>query len=469
MVDLLFENLKNLVPIEYQKNLTEDIRRHQLTGSKLVVIDDDPTGSQNIKDIPVLTEWGVETLVEEMRGSSSAFFILTNSRGYLEPEAKAINEQIGANLRQAAAITGRKLSIVSRGDSTLRGHFPAEVDALANGFGESFDAIFIIPALFEAGRYTYQDTHYVLIGEHLVPVGETEYAKDKTFGYSSSNLHEWIQEKMGSTAQSNRYLSISIEDLRMGGPDLVKEKLATIGKGEYCVVNALHRKDLDVFALAAQFMETSGKRYAYRTAPSFIPSYLGLEPYPLMNSISVTDDEKKVGGLTIVGSYVKNTTRQVEEVISHGGSVNIEIDVAGLLGEDYIRHALIQAIADKVNNALLAGDDVMLFTSRKLRAADDAEKSLLIGQLVSKSLIQILDLITTRPRYIIAKGGITSSDVATKGLNVKRGVVVGQISRGISVWVLGAESRFPGINYIVFPGNVGDSDTLALLIEKLKG
>jgi uncharacterized protein YgbK (DUF1537 family) len=38
---------------------------------------------------------------------------------------------------------------------------------------------------------------------------------------------------------------------------------------------------------------------------------------------------------------------------------------------------------------------------------------------------------------------------------------------GIPVWQLGEESRFPGMNYVVFPGNVGGADALLHAYQKL--
>jgi len=46
--------------------------------------------------------------------------------------------------------------------------------------------------------------------------------------------------------------------------------------------------------------------------------------------------------------------------------------------------------------------------------------------------------------------------------------VLGQILPGVPVWKLGAESRFPNLAYIVFPGNVGDAHSLADVVRQLK-
>nr|GEX57316.1 ketose-bisphosphate aldolase, class-II [Tanacetum cinerariifolium] len=66
---------------------------------------------------------------------------------------------------------------------------------------------------------------------------------------------------------------------------------------------------------------------------------------------------------------------------------------------------------------------------------------------------------------INSQGGITSSDIATKALEAKRAKIVGQALAGVPLWQLGPESRHPGVPYIVFPGNVGDSNALAKVVK----
>lgn len=72
------------------------------------------------------------------------------------------------------------------------------------------------------------------------------------------------------------------------------------------------------------------------------------------------------------------------------------------------------------------------------------------------------------PRYLIGKGGITSSDLDSEALGVRKAQVFGQIIPGVPVWRLGKESKYPGLPYIVFPGNVGDADALASAIKILR-
>ena len=94
-------------------------------------------------------------------------------------------------------------------------------------------------------------------------------------------------------------------------------------------------------------------------------------------------------------------------------------------------------------------------------------ESLAIGNAVSDGLVTIVSKLQSQPSFIIAKGGITSSDVATKGLGIRRAMVLGQAAPGVPVWSIGEEGKFPGMSYVVFPGNVGGEDELAKLVRRL--
>ena len=214
------------------------------TEVKVVVLDDDPTGTQTVFGVPVLTEWSVAALQAELANDLPAFYLLTNTRSLLLPEAVAINEKIGHNLVQAAKAAVCDFVVISRGDSTLRGHFPGEVDALAAALEQTFDAWIIAPFFLEGGRYTLNDVHYVADGGWLIPAGETTYAQDATFGFESSNLRHWVAEKTGGRITADEVDSVSIEDIRRGGPKRVAEKLLELPRGSICVVNAASMHDL---------------------------------------------------------------------------------------------------------------------------------------------------------------------------------------------------------------------------------
>jgi uncharacterized protein YgbK (DUF1537 family) len=175
---------------------------------KLVVLDDDPTGTQTVHGIPVLTEWSVENLRNEFENDLSCFYILTNSRSIPEESAKALNLEIATNLR-AAAGNEHRFTVVSRSDSTLRGHYPAETDVLEEALGP-FDATLLIPYFEAGGRYTIDDVHYVAEGEDLVPASATPFARDAAFGYHNSDLKAWVAEKTSGRVGAENVASLSL-------------------------------------------------------------------------------------------------------------------------------------------------------------------------------------------------------------------------------------------------------------------
>lgn len=460
------QELLDSLPDEWAEDLLPEIQQQvKASRRKVVVLDDDPTGTQTVHSIAVLTEWPVETLREELVNDLPAFYLLTNSRSLPPAEAEAMNGEIGRNLVEAARQAGRDFAVVSRSDSTLRGHFPGEVKALAGALGQDFDAWLIIPFFLEGGRYTINDIHYVAEGGWLVPAGETEFARDAAFGYRASNLRHWVDEKTGGRVPAQAVGSISIDDIRRGGPKQVAERLADLTRSSVCVINAASYRDIEVFTQGLLKAEAHGQKFLYRTAASFVRARAGLAPRPLLTRADF-DLRQSAGGLIVVGSYVPRTTSQVNSLLLRAGITSIEISVEGLLDENH-RQKEIQRLARQADQALGKGKNVMLYTSRQLITGDDAVRSLFIGRQVSEGLVAIVQTISTRPRYLLAKGGITSSDVATQGLNVKRALVLGQILPGVPVWQLGSESRHPGLDYIVFPGNVGDAQSLVKIIDML--
>ena len=456
--------LSNL-PQQWREDLLPHIQE-QIRDSrrKVIVLDDDPTGTQTVHDVPVLTEWSVETLCTELAGDLPAFYLLTNSRSLPLSRAQALNAEIGRNLTHAAESAGSDFALVSRSDSTLRGHFPGEVESLARALQVDFDAWILIPFLQEGGRYTINDIHYVAEGERLVPVGDTVYARDATFGYRASDLRQWVEEKTEGRVSAKSVASISIDDIRCGGPDRVSERLMSLPRGCICVVNAASMRDLEVFVRGLLTTEARGRRFLYRTAASFVQVRAGIAPRPLLTRADLELPEYG-GALFVVGSHVPKTTEQVERLLDQPDVVGVEMDVKALFGQ--LRLKEIERAAREVNQGLHRRHTVVLYTGRAIVIGDNGDTSLFIGQRISESIVAAVRAVSERPRYLLAKGGITSSDVATASLDVKRATVRGQILPGVPVWQLGTESRYPGLVYIVFPGNVGAPDALTQIAGML--
>lgn len=457
------------LPPEWPLDPIDDIHRLNQSNSKtLVVLDDDPTGTQTVHDIEVLTEWSVESLVEQFRKKPECFFILTNSRSLSSEKASALIKDICGNLSIAAkSIENIDYTVVLRGDSTLRGHFPEEADAAVSLLGE-MDAWIICPFFLQGGRYTIKDIHYVADSDWLVPAGDTEFARDASFGYKSSNLREWVEEKTKGRIPASSVSSISINLLRKGGPDAVCDTLCNLQKGSTCIVNAASDRDMAVFSAGMIQAELRGKSFLCRTAASFVSTRIGIIPKAPILPKDLGKNKERKGGLIVVGSYVPKTTKQVEELKLQCGhflkKLEASVDKLAMKSLEE-REEEINRVAEMANLFIGACKDTLIMTSRELITGKTASESLEINFKVSSALVEIVRRISTRPRYILAKGGITSSDLATKALEAKCAKVVGQALAGIPLWQLGPESRHPGVPYIVFPGNVGDSKALADVVK----
>ncbi len=443
------------------------------SGRKVVVLDDDPTGSQTVHGIYVLTGWQVDELEKALRSPEDVFYILTNTRSLEGDQARALNAEIARNLCTASTNCGVGFDIISRSDSTLRGHYPLELDVLEEILekqaGFAFDGHLLIPAFIEGGRFTINNVHYVQEGEQLTPAEDTEFANDAVFGYQNSYMPKYVEEKTAGKVAATEVICVSIEDLRLHGSDRVAEMLTGAPRGSRIVVNAADYSDLEVFVLGLLKAEAAGKHYLVRSSASFVKVRGAISPKPYLTRDEIAPVAANPhGGLVVVGSYVGKTTSQVEAAKKLDNLRSLEVDVNSLLEEKSRSAEISRAIAE-VQNCLGDGQDIMIYTSRSLVKQSGDLVNLDIGQRVSSALVQIVESLAVQPRFLIAKGGITSSDLATDALNVRSALVVGQVAPGISVWRLQEETRFPGMAYVVFPGNVGTADTLADVVRLLDG
>ena len=458
------ETIRGL-PLPWKEDLLPSIRE-AFAGARttLIVIDDDPTGCQTVHDIPILMTWRVEILTEEFE-RSPVFFILTNSRSVSILEAIELNREVARNIVEAATRADRRFMVISRSDSTLRGHFRAEVDTLKREFSWQKALTLCVPAFFEGGRLTIDDVHYVKDGDVLVPAAETPYAKDPSFGFASSNLRDYICEKTEGAVERKDIGSISLEDIRQGGPWAVAKKLEGFPEGCFCVVNACERSDMDVVALAVLSAMERGKRFLFRTAAALIPALIGLEPRPLLTAEDFASLPYGCG-LIVVGSFVPMSCRQLTHLLKHGGVHGVELNVNRLLSGD--GKLEVERVTGAANQAIRENRDTVIYTSRELVTGETAEESIRIQAGIAGALIGIVRGVSAVPCYILAKGGITSNDIAAKALGVQRAVVVGQIIPGVPVWRLGEGSRFPRMQYIVFPGNVGTETSMTDVVQGLR-
>jgi uncharacterized protein YgbK (DUF1537 family) len=225
---------------------------------------------------------------------------------------------------------------------------------------------------------------------------------------------------------------------------------------------------MEVFVVGLLQAEAAGKRFIYRTAASFVRVRGGIAPRPLLTSAELASAGDGQGGLIVVGSHVRKSTLQMEAARELPGVTGIELRVQQLLDENE-RDEEVQRVVALANEGLAGGRVPLIYTSRDLVVGEDEVSALEIGQAVSEAVVAVVQGVTEEPAWVIAKGGITSSDVATQGLNIQRAEVLGQAIPGVPIWRTGSESRWPGLVYVVFPGNVGNADAVAEMVQILRG
>lgn len=456
----------------------------------LVVLDDDPTGTQSVADLPVLTRWEVEDFAWAFSQSKPAVYVLTNTRSLDPAEAAARNEDVVRNALAAAgrsAGSGLRLGFVSRSDSTLRGHFPLEPDVIAATVaaetGEATDGVVIVPAFPDAGRLTIGGVHYMRgTGDDagtLTPVADTEFAKDATFGFANSDLAKYVEEKSQGRYAAESVIVLDLNIIRAGAEaqdpaisaKAIADAIEPATASTPIVADIVTENDFRALALGLEEAERRGKKLLYRVGPPFVRGRIGQEVRtPLTAGESYEGNTPSTaGGLIVVGSHVGVTTRQLNVLTAeHSSARIIEIDVEKLLAAKAEAAAHLDATVDAVVGALKAGD-VIVHTSRLLIKTDDPAESLRIARTVSAAVVAVVNrtLKTFPPRFVIAKGGITSSDVAAHGLEIRHAIVRGPMLPGIvSLWEP-VDGPAKGIPYIVFAGNVGDDQSLAVVTRKL--
>ena len=428
---------------------------------KIIVLDDDPTGSQTVHGCLLLTRWDVQTLKLGLGDASPLMFVLTNTRGMGAEQAAALTREVCRNLKQALAGFDRPVLYVSRSDSTLRGHYPVETDAMAEELGP-FDAHFLIPAFFEGGRVTVHGTHYLRTGDKVVPVHETEFARDSVFGYRHSYLPKYVEEKTRGRIHADEVVRFPLEEVRTGSFD----KLMSLTDNACCVVDAETQDDLNRFADELLAAAEHGKRFLFRSAASLLTALAKLPPQPV--PAERMREYVKAGrpGAVVVGSHVQKTTEQLTELLKQPGIAPVEVDV-NLLPEKISE--LLEKVIGQVETAHAQGLTPVVFTSRVERLFADRQTRLRFGEQVSGFLMSVVHALPRTVGFIISKGGITSNDMLSLGLAIPAARSVGQIHAGCSVVLTPKDHpRLPDIPVVIFPGNVGDRYALATVYNRLK-
>jgi uncharacterized protein YgbK (DUF1537 family) len=427
---------------------------------KIIVLDDDPTGSQTVHSCLLLTQWDIPTLVTALQDTVDIFFILTNTRALTPIEAAARTEEVCRNLKIAIPQAGvENFLLVSRSDSTLRGHYPIETDGIAAILGD-FDAHFLMPAFFEGGRFTKDSIHYLVVNEVPTPVHETEFAKDSVFAYSYSYLPDYVEEKTQGRIKSAEVERFTLAQVRQG----TLERLLKLQNNRCCVVDGEEQGDFDRFATDLLAAASQGKRFLFRSAASILTSLANLGPQPVEDMHLMVRDGQP--GVVIVGSHVRKTTAQLQELLKADGIVGVEVPVQRLIAE--APEPLVAEIVQQVATIFASGKTAVVYTSRQELQFPDVQTRLEFGVKVSGSLMAIVQQLPPDIGFLISKGGITSNDVLSDGLNLPMVRLLGQIHPGCSVVQTAADHpRYPLLPVVLFPGNVGDDTALATVYQRL--
>lgn len=394
---------------------------------KMVVLDDDPTGIQTVHGCLLITQWDEQSVRQGFEDEQPFFYILTNTRAMTREDAERVTREAMEMVVKVNDDYNYRLIIVSRSDSCLRGHFPLETDVMRgvlvrHGLPVSAKTPFC-PAFIEAGRVTIDGVHYMKDGSKLIPVSETEFARDNVFAYHTSVLRDYIKEKGAN-------------------PD------------DYTVVNAQGYDELRAFADVILSGNTA-EHIVIRSSSSLPKAISGIADKPLLDR-SILKGEGV--GCFVVGSHVKKTTSQLEQLLQAEGTCAIEVDVQRILDDD---NALMLETLDTIQQVVDNHLTPVVYTSRQEIRLTDADQRQHLGQQVSDFLVDIVRRLPYTPSYLVGKGGITSHDILTKGLNIRSARVLGQIINSVPCVMT---HDFP---YIIFPGNVGSETSLRDVYLKL--
>ena len=406
--------------------------------TRLVVLDDDPTGIQTVHGCLLITQWDEESVRLAFEDDVPFFYILTNTRAMTREEAAKVTREAMEMVIHVNKDYGYRLIVVSRSNSCLRGHFPLETDVIRDclvrhGVTVSPKTPFC-PAFIEAGRVTIDGVHYMKDGDMVIPVSETEFAQDNVFAYHTSVLHDYIREKGAN-------------------PD------------DYEIVSAQSYEELREWWEASEYSENSENSDAIviRSSSSLPKAIASIPDIPLLDHSILKQSSNashQTVPLFIVGSHVQKTTRQLECLLATEGTCGIELYVQRILDDaETLMRETQQVIRQVVDEHLTP----VVYTSRQEIRREDANQRQHLGQQVSDFLVDIVRQLSYTPSYLVAKGGITSHDILTHGLNIKSARVLGQIVNSVPCIMT---KDFP---YIIFPGNVGNEESLKEVYLKLKG
>jgi uncharacterized protein YgbK (DUF1537 family) len=425
----------------------------------LFVVDDDPTGAQHQADVPLLLSWRAQLIEAALRDRPPAVHLLTNSRALDPDDAYAIVRDAA----EAVVAATRHPQVVLRGDSTLRAHLLPEYagvrDALCPG---STPPLLLVPALPAAGRVTRDGRHWLVREGRRVPLEQTEFAADGELAYTSSRLIEWAQERSDGFFSAADGAEIALGEIRSEtGAERVRDALveaAADADPAVVVPDAETVADLQTIAEGVRAAWLEAPAIIVRCAPTFASVLSGagatrLTALPAMEQ----------GLLVVVGSHVTMTSAQLAALRTAHPDAVIDVD-AGRLAGPGAAAAIDEAIAQA--SARLAADRLAVVATTRTVAPEASAPG--AGMRVARALAMVVERLRAASDVLLTKGGVTSAVNVRDGLHAERAQIVGPVAPGVSLW-LALEKAGSWRPVIVFPGNIGETDSLAELVDRLMG
>ena len=446
---------------------------------KIIIIDDDPTGSQTVSDCNLILRWDYETILKGLKGSSNLLFILANTRSLAEKDVKIRLKEICSSLEKImnnVLFAEEKFIVISRGDSTLRGHNFIEPFIINQLLGP-FDATFYIPAFIEGNRTTINGNHFV----DNIPIHKTIFSKDKIFGFKTSNIKELIYQQSNRQINNNHIENIFIKDfdeIDQNQPNYIQTYMENLKNNKKVIVDIIDYSQLDKFSRIVKTL-IKKKKFLFRSAASFISS---------LSNIKQTQKDKTyfsqlrrknssnqiMKGLVVIGSYVKLTTLQLNAVLGISLCKPIEINVYKLY--DCFKHKdnlnqinhLKEKILFSIRSYLSQDDIPVLFTSREIISPRDKNDLIQFQYFLSVFIANIVSAVKNELGYLISKGGITTNTILSEGLHADSVYLEGQILPGVSLVTFNLLKQKGKLPIVTFPGNIGNKMSLVKALEILE-
>lgn len=420
---------------------------HRFPG-KWVIWDDDPTGTQTVSGVHVILRPTRSAFRRFLRSEQRSVYILTNTRAMQQHDAVSYLVELKKALEEEAHLAGCRVRHILRGDSTLRGHVFAEIEA----FGGPRPVALFVPAFPECGRVTIDGTHYIVQDGHQVPVSETEFAKDTVFGYTSRTMVEWVKEK----GEGWRARLVPLSAIRSRGSAAVRDALLGAPPRTIVIPDAETVDDIRTIAAGLSESESTGVEAVVRCASTFAAVRCGLEGRLLQG---LPGDEP--GRLLVVcGSHTLASTRQLEQLRPVAAPVMIPTAKVFAEGPDSVVSETAARLQERLNDAGIA-----VLASERIRSLAHSELS--DGEQVMKALTATVREVADWCDAVVTKGGITSAQVAADGLQAESAEVCGQLEAGIALWRLQRPNN-SRMWHAVIPGNVGDDGTIVRIVGKMK-